>query len=100
MKRIEDAPKELQKMFYTLFEEHSSDYDYPFVNKEELAHFFLKGFDVAMATNGLKAIKPKRTLAEVHEIDGEIYVVSNDRKMFSWQGNTMGWYAFPDLPQD
>jgi len=44
--------------------------------------------------------KPKRTIAEYHRMDDSFFVISNDRKMFHWQGNRMGWYALPDLPQD
>lgn len=100
MKKLEDAPKELQAMFHTLFKEHLSDHEYPLAYKEAYAHFFLKGFDVGMATGGLKAMKPKRIIAEVHQLHDDFFVISNDRKMFHWQGNEMGWYALPELPQD
>lgn len=96
MKRIEDAPKELQAMFAELWEKITI----LSTHKHEAAHLFLTGFDVAMATNGLKAMKPKRTIAEVHQIDDSFFVVSNDRKMFHWQGNRIGWYALPNLPQE
>lgn len=92
MKKLEDAP-ELRTAFNNTLDESilsSSDLVYQ-INLEIAEHFFIAGRD---------SVKPKRTIAEVHEIDGEIYVVSNDRKMFSWQGNTMGWYPLPDLPQE
>lgn len=99
MKRIEDAPKELQDMFADVWEEcvcsagGISDY------RDEIEHAFLKGFDVAMATNGSPQ-RPKRTIAEYHRMDDSFFVISNDRKMFHWQGNKMGWHALPDLPQN
>lgn len=99
MKSIEDAPKELQNLFKIELEKWimPPDRDTEHAFRLAVQHFFFLGFDVAMATGGLK---PKRTIAEVHQIDDSFFVVSNDRKMFHWQGNRIGWYALPNLPQD
>lgn len=102
MKKLEDAPKELQDMFAELFKEHLSDREYPCAYKEAYAHFFLKGFDVAMATGGMK---PKRTIAElITSPQGRILVKSNDGKLYTIDGFDRNggplWIPYPDLPQD
>ena len=96
MKRIEDAPKELQDMFWDLFEQEFSDYD---CSTDVMAHIFLKGFDTAMATGGLPQ-RPKRTISRIMNIDGQVYVTSSDGKAFVLQGRPEQWHSLPDLPQD
>ena len=100
MKRIEDAPKELQDMFATVWEDlvcsASGISDY----RDEVEHAFLKGFDTAMATGGLPQ-KAKRTIAHLAELGGHIYVISNDGKLFrNHYATPKEWQALPDLPQD
>ena len=111
MKRIEDAPKELQQMFATIFDEWWTElcpnygttwmYDH---RREVLEHYFLKGFDAAMATGGLPQ-KPKRTIEEFRfSPQGIILVKSSDGKLFMTQGfepsGNPPWKHYPDLPQD
>lgn len=71
MKRIEDAPKELQAMFADVWERvvysASGISDY----RDEVEHAFLKGFDTAMATGGLPQ-RPKRTIQTIVNIHGEL----------------------------
>lgn len=99
MKRIEDAPKELQDMFAVVWEQvvcsASGISDY----RDEVEHAFLKGFDTAMATNGLPQ-RPKRTISRIMSIDGQVYVTSSDGKAFVLQGRPEQWRSLPDLPQD
>lgn len=97
MKRIEDAPKELQDMFWYLFEQEFSDYD---CSTDVMAHIFLKGFDTAMATGGLPR-RPKRTIAHLTEMGSHIYVLSTDGKLFRNHWATPNeWQTLPDLPQE
>jgi len=107
MKRIEDAPKELKDMFDKVFEKWWSElepthgetwlYDH---RREVLEHFFLKGFDVAMATGGLPQGR-KRTITNLIKLDGQIYAISNDGKLFiNHYTRPEEWQAFPDLPQE
>lgn len=101
MKKLEDAPKELQDMFAELWENMTI----LSTHKHEAAHLFLKGFDVAMATGGMR---PKRKIADLFEHDGDLYAVSNDGQLYSvpcWiYGDKMTrpkqWHKWPDLPQD
>lgn len=100
MKRIEDAPKELQKMFAIVWEQcvcsASGISDY----RDEVEHAFLKGFDTAMATGGWSHRK-KRTITNLIKLDGQIYAISNDGKLFiNHFTRPEEWKAFPDLPQD
>jgi len=99
MKRIEDAPKELKQVFEIVFQEWLSKSEY--VHQAECEHFFLKGFDVAMATNGLPE-RPKRTIEHVYANDKSVFVLSNDKKVFALRITPEGfqWVKQPDLPQD
>ena len=99
MKRIEDAPKELQDMFWDLFEQEFSDYD---CSTDIMAHLFLKGFDAGMATGGLPQ-RPKRTISNIIKLEGSFFAISSDGKMFSLERNIEGervWVPYPDLPQE
>ena len=106
MKRIEDAPKELQQMFNVawddiLFKDKVSK-DKSKISYEEIAeHLFLKGFGVAMATGGMK---PKRKIAEVtSNANGQWIVRSNDGKLYIYgadRGGVPQWLPYPDLPQE
>lgn len=93
MNKLEDAPE-----LKAAFEKAARGVVVNYYEQPLAEHFFIAGRD--SLRDECESVKPKRTIAEVHEIDGEIYVVSNDRKMFSWQGNQLGWYALPDLPQE
>lgn len=96
----EDLPKELHE----LFEKELAKWPMPPDRQTEHAfrlaiqHFFLKGFDVAMATGGMK---PKRTIATFHNSNNHIgfFVISNDGRMFRWLGEETGWQPLPNLPQ-
>ena len=52
--------------------------------------------------------KPKRTIADLFEHDGDLYAVSNDGKLYSapcWVYGVKAtrpqqWHQWPDLPQD
>lgn len=101
MKRIEDAPKELQDMFEIVWEQvvcsASGISDY----RDEIEHAFLKGFDTAMATGGSAPSKFKRMITNLIKLDGQIYAISNDGKLFiNHFTRPEEWKAFPDLPQD
>lgn len=99
MKRIEDAPEEVQKVFWDFFEEEISNYECSY---EVMAHIFLKGFDTAMATGGLLQ-RQKRTITNIIKLEGSFFAVSNDGKMFSLERNMNServWVPYPDLPQD
>lgn len=97
MKRIEDAPKELQKVFWDYFEEEFSDYD---CSTDVMAHLFLKGFDTAMATGKLTQ-RPKRSIVHITEMGSHIYALSTDGKLFRNHWATpQEWQALPELPQD
>lgn len=102
MKRIEDAPKELQKMFADVWERvvysagGISDY------RDEVEHAFLKGFDTAMATGGLPE-RPKRTVSRFHSDNHALLVQSSDGRLYLLSGLQNGkleWIPYPDLPQD
>lgn len=97
MKELEDAPKELQDMFAILWENATIPIDC----KNEAIHFFLKGFDVAMATGGMK---PKRTITEVASNSKGTWIVrSNDGKLFIHGVDRSGvpqWLPYPDPPQE
>ena len=102
MKRIEDAPKELQDMFAVVWEQvvcsASGISDY----RDEIEHVFLKGFDTVMATNGLPQ-RPKRTISNIIKLEGSFFAISSDGKMFSLERNIEGervWVPYPDLPQE
>lgn len=95
MKRIEDAPKELQDMFWDLFEQEFSDYD---CSTDVMAHIFLKGFDTAMATGGLPQ-RPKRTIKTIISDAENVYALSSDEKLYALLTNGH-WIKYPDLPQD
>lgn len=100
MRRIEDAPKELQDMFAVVWERivcsASGISDY----RDEIEHAFLKGFDIAMATTGLPE-RPKRTIVHLTEMGSHIYVLSTDGKLFRNHWATpQEWQALPDLPQE
>lgn len=96
MKKIEDAPKELQKMFAVLWEESNILCEF----KADAAHLFLKGFDAAMATGGLPQ-RTKRTISNLIKLEGQIYAISNDGKLFiNHYTKPEEWRAYPDLPQD
>ena len=97
MKKIEDAPKELQDMFAKLFKEYLLDREYPCSYEEAYAHFFLKGFDVAMATGGMR---PRKIIAEIMQTDDKLIAISNERKAYVWNENDMKWEPMPDLPQE
>lgn len=94
-------------MFATIFDEWWSELcpNYGTIwmynhRREVLEHYFLKGFDVAMATAGLSHIK-KRTISNLIKLDGQIYAISNDGKLFiNHFTRPEEWKAFPDLPQD
>lgn len=97
MKRIEDAPKELQDMFAKLWREKKEDCMYP---KDYAEQFFLAGFDTAMATGGLPK-RPKRLIAHITEMGSHVYVLSTDGKLFRNHWATpQEWQALPDLPED
>lgn len=93
MKRIEDASKELQDMFAALYEDTALNVNY----KVEAAHFFLKGFDTAMATAGMRH---GRRIAEIMQTEDKLIAISNDRQAFVWNENDMKWEPMPHLPQD
>lgn len=97
MKRIEDAPKELQDMFEIVWEQvvcsASGISDY----RDEIEHAFLKGFDTAMATAG---VRQGRRIAEVMQTDDKLICISNDGQAFVWNENDMKWEPMPHLPQD
>lgn len=107
MKRIEDLPEELQRIFQQVW--YSIEpIDGQFPGGAYIAErFFLAGFDTAMATGGLLQ-RPKRTITNLIKLDGQIYVISNDGKLFEWRSypdlpkykNLDNWSQFPDLPQD
>lgn len=98
MKRIEDAPKELQRMFAILWEDcvrsASGISDY----RDEVEHAFLRGFDTAMATNGLPQ-RPKRTIKTIISDAENVYALSSDEKLYALLTNGR-WIKYPDLPQD
>lgn len=103
MKRIEDAPKELQDMFATVWEQvvcsASGISDY----RDEVEHAFLKGFDVAIATGGWAPAEFKRTISNIIKLEGSFFAISSDGKMFSLERNIEGervWVPYPDLPQE
>lgn len=105
MKRIEDAPKELQDMFDLVWEQcvrsASGISDY----RDEIEHAFLKGFDVAMATGGLPQ-RPKRTIQTiVKSHNSNLYALSTDGKVFYVNTggvitDNMKWIQLPDLPKE
>lgn len=100
MNKLEDAPKELQDMFAELFKEHLSDREYPCAYKEAYAHFFLKGFDVAMAAGGMK---PKRKIVQLVKTDQGWFSLSNTGEWFYLKrplDSDCHWIKYPDLPQD
>lgn len=103
MKRIEDAPKELQDMFEIVWEQvvcsASGISDY----RDEIEHAFLKGFDTAMATSGWAPSKFKRMITNIIKLEGSFFAISSDGKMFSLERNIEGervWVPYPDLPQE
>lgn len=97
MKRIEDD--ETQALFNKALEDIP-----PMVLGCDLQklyeHFFQAGRD------SVEHIK--RTITNLIKLDGQIYVISNDGKLFEWRSypdlpkykNLDNWSQFPDLPQD
>ena len=102
MKRIEDAPEEVQNVFWDFFEEEISNYECSY---EVMAHIFLKGFDTAMATSGLPQ-RPKRTIQTiVKSHNSNLYALSTDGKVFYLNTggvitDNMKWIQLPDLPKE
>ena len=95
MKRLEDAPKELRDMFAKLWsEKQGKECLYP---EDYAEQFFIAGFDVAMATAGMRH---RRRIAEIMQTDDKLIAVSNDRQAFVWNENDMTWKPMPNLPQD
>jgi hypothetical protein len=103
MKTIDDTPKELHELFEKELAKWPMLPDIQTAHAFRLAvqHFFFLGFDVAMATGGMK---PKRTIVEVKSnANGQWIVRSNDGKLFIHgvdRGGVPQWLPYPDLPQD
>jgi|GEM_PF-5798418 len=99
MKQIEDAPKEL----HDLFEKELAKWPMPPDRQTEYSfrlavqHFFFLGFNIAMATGGLR---PRKRIAEIMQTDDKLIAISNERKAYVWNENDMKWEPMPDLPQD
>lgn len=101
MKRIEDLPEELQRIFRQLWYS-VGPIDPRFPDRTSIPErYFIAGFDAAMATGGLPQ-KPKRTIEHVYANDKSVFVLSNDKKVFALRITPEGfqWVKQPDLPQD
>lgn len=110
MKRIEDedARPDFDKVWNDFCEADYLVRDY--VHLAE--HFFQAGRDSLvkklMDVEAIAASKPKRTITNLIKLDGQIYVISNDGKLFEWRSypdlpkykNLDNWAQFPDLPQE
>lgn len=56
MTNINDLPEDAFKAFWAFFESEFSDAEYPFLKKHEAEHFFIAGYEAALAErakNGL-----------------------------------------------
>jgi hypothetical protein len=102
MKSIEDAPKELQNLFKIELEKWPMPPDRDTEHSFRLAveHFFQLGFDVAMATNGMKPVKAKRYIDRVMFEGKETYAISNDGRLYHLVREAVRWVEYPNLPQD
>lgn len=102
MKRIQDAPKELQNLFKIELEKWPMppDRDTEHAFKLAVEYFFLKGFDVAIATGGLSQ-KPMRTIAKLYvSRQDPIMALSSDGHGYEFVSESGTWRNLPDLPQD
>lgn len=99
MKRIEDLPEELQRIFQQVW--YSIEpIDGQFPGGAYIAErFFLAGFDTAMATGGLPQ-RPKRTVKEFYYEDDDVYALSSDGQIYLYLSSLRCWSKLPDLPQD
>jgi hypothetical protein len=102
MKSIEDAPIELQNLFKIELEKWPMPPDRDTEHSFRLAveHFFLKGFNVAIATGGMK---PKRKIAQLIKTDQGWFSLSNTGEWFYLVrplDSECHWVKYPDLPQD
>lgn len=96
LKLIDENLDEIKKVFEYFW---SDDY-WSTDCKKVAEHFFLKGCDTALAC-GDSVKKPKRTIANLIKLDGQIYAISNDGKLFiNHFTRPEEWKSFPDLPQD
>lgn len=102
MKSIEDAPKELQNLFKIELEKWimPPDRDTEHSFRVAVEHFFLLGFDVALATNGMKPVKAKRYIDRVMFEGKETYAISNDGRLYHLVREAVRWVEYPNLPQD
>lgn len=96
MKSIENAPKDIQRIFEEIWQEFlkTETNRFPY---QVCGDFFLKGFDTAMATAGMRH---SRRIAEMMQTDDKLIAISNDRQAFVWNENDMKWEPMPHLPQD
>ena len=104
MNKLEDVP-ELKAAFDAawddiLFQDKFSK-DKSRISYEEIGeHFFLKGFNVAMATNGMK---PKRKIVQLIKTDEGWFSLSSTGECFYLVrplDRECHWVKYPDLPQD
>lgn len=98
MKRIEDTSKDIQNIFEGVWQEFLKEETNRFPY-QVCGDFFLAG-RASIVEECAGAKKQKRTISSVMDIDGQVYIMSSDGKLFMKNGHLPEWVQLPDLPQD
>jgi hypothetical protein len=102
MKTIYDTPKELHELFEKELAKWPMPPDIQTAHAFRLAvqHFFFLGFDVAMATGGMK---PNRKIVQLIKTDQGLFSLADTGEWFYLVrplDSECHWVKYPDLPQD